>query len=73
LFRADVAPAEKHQLLDVIAGRIGTSQTGATWQRKALAAAEWRLMQTVRPRSDAAQLPLSRLHRTTCAQRPTPP
>jgi hypothetical protein len=43
LLRADVAPAETDGLLDVIAGRIATGQTGATWQRTALAAAERRL------------------------------
>jgi hypothetical protein len=43
LLRADVAPAETDGLLDVIAGRIATGQTGATWQRTTLAAAERRL------------------------------
>jgi hypothetical protein len=43
LVRADIAPAEATYLLDVIAGRIATAQTGATWQRRALADAERRL------------------------------
>jgi hypothetical protein len=43
LLRADVTPAETEHLLDVIAGRIATGQTGAAWQRKSLVAAEGRL------------------------------
>jgi hypothetical protein len=43
LLRADMAPAEAERLIDVIAGRIATGLTGATWQRRALAAAERRL------------------------------
>jgi hypothetical protein len=43
LLRADVAPAEANHLLEVIAGRVATGQTGAVWQRKALAAAERRM------------------------------
>ena len=43
LLRADVAPSEADRLLDVIAGRVATGQTGAVWQRTALAAAERRL------------------------------
>ena len=42
LLRADVAPAEAERLLDVIAGRVAAGQTGATWQRSTLAAAERR-------------------------------
>ena len=43
LLRAEVTPAEAEHLLDVIAGRIATGQTGAAWQRKALVAAGPRL------------------------------
>jgi hypothetical protein len=43
LLRADMVPAEVERLIDVIAGRIATGQTGATWQRRALAAAARRL------------------------------
>jgi hypothetical protein len=43
LLQADVTPAEAKHLLDVIAGRIATGQTGAAWQRKALVAAGPRL------------------------------
>ena len=43
LLRADVAPSEADRLLDVIAGRVATGQTGALWQRTMLAAAERRL------------------------------
>jgi hypothetical protein len=37
---AGVAPAEADRLLGVIAARVATGQTGAAWQRAALAAAE---------------------------------
>jgi hypothetical protein len=43
LLRADVAPSEADRLLDIIAGRVATGQTGAAWQRTALAGAERRL------------------------------
>jgi hypothetical protein len=43
LLHADVAPPETERLLDVIASRVAAGQTGATWQRRALAAAERRL------------------------------
>ena len=43
LLHADVAPPETDRLLDVIASRVATGQTGAAWQRTALAAAERRL------------------------------
>jgi gamma-glutamyl:cysteine ligase YbdK (ATP-grasp superfamily) len=43
LLSAEVAPADTDHLLDVIAGRVATGQTGAVWQRRALAAAERRL------------------------------
>jgi gamma-glutamyl:cysteine ligase YbdK (ATP-grasp superfamily) len=43
LLRAEVAPPEADRLLEVIAGRVATGQTGAVWQRIALAAAERRL------------------------------
>ena len=43
LLHADVAPPEADRLLDVIASRVATGQTGAAWQRTALAAAERRL------------------------------
>jgi hypothetical protein len=39
LLRAGVAGAEADRLLGVIAGRLATGQTGAAWQRAALAAA----------------------------------
>ncbi len=35
-------PAEAHGLLDVIAARAASGQTGAVWQRATLAAAERR-------------------------------
>ena len=40
LVRAGVAEAEADRLLGVIAARVATGQTGAAWQRAALAAAE---------------------------------
>ena len=40
LVRAGVAAAEADRLLGVIAARVATGQTGAAWQRAALAAAE---------------------------------
>jgi hypothetical protein len=40
LRQADVAAAEADSLLDVIAARASSGQTGAAWQRAALAAAE---------------------------------
>ena len=43
LARAGVATAEANRLLGVIAGRAATGQTGAAWQRRALAAMEPRL------------------------------
>jgi len=39
LIHADVAPREADELLDVICGRARSGQTGAAWQRAALAAA----------------------------------
>jgi hypothetical protein len=53
LLRADVALPETERLLEVIAGRVATGQTGAAWQRTALAAAERRL---TRPSALAAML-----------------
>jgi hypothetical protein len=43
LVGAGVAAAEADSLLDVISSRVATGQTGASWQRTALAAAERRL------------------------------
>jgi hypothetical protein len=43
LLDAGVAPDEAGRLLDVISARVASRQTGATWQRAALAAAEPRL------------------------------
>jgi hypothetical protein len=43
LLHANVAPPEADRLLDIIAGRVATGQTGAAWQRTALAGAERRL------------------------------
>jgi hypothetical protein len=43
LVRAGVAAAEADRLLGVIAARVATGQTGAVWQRRALAALEPRL------------------------------
>jgi len=40
---ARVAAAEADRLLGVIAARVATGQTGAVWQRRALAALEPRL------------------------------
>jgi hypothetical protein len=40
LLQANVAAAEADRLLDVIAARAATGQTGAAWQRGALATAE---------------------------------
>jgi len=40
LVDAGVAAAEADRLLDVIGARVATGQTGAAWQRAALAAAE---------------------------------
>ena len=55
LLRTDVAQAETDRLLDVISGRVATGQTGAIWQRRALAAAECRL--------DRSSAPEAMLHR----------
>jgi hypothetical protein len=43
LVRAGVAAAEADRLLEVIAARVATGQTGAVWQRRTLAALEPRL------------------------------
>jgi hypothetical protein len=43
LLQAGVAAAEADSLLDVIAARVASGQTGAAWQRSVLAAAERRL------------------------------
>jgi hypothetical protein len=40
LLRAGVAESEADRLLDVIGARVATGQTGAAWQRAALAAAQ---------------------------------
>jgi uncharacterized protein YgfB (UPF0149 family) len=40
LLRAGVATAEADRLLGVIGARVASGQTGAAWQRAALAAAE---------------------------------
>jgi hypothetical protein len=40
LVHAGVASDEADHLLDVIASRVATKQTGATWQRSTLAAVE---------------------------------
>jgi hypothetical protein len=43
LVDAGVAAEEADRLLDVISGRVASRQTGAAWQRAALAAADRRL------------------------------
>ena len=43
LLQAGVAAAEADPLLAVIASRVASGQTGAMWQRTALAAAKWHL------------------------------
>ena len=65
LMAAGVAAAEADRLLGIIAARAATRQTGAAWQRKALAIAEQRLA-----REDALAAMLERYLRYAASEHP---
>jgi hypothetical protein len=65
LVRAGVAAQEADRLLEVIAARAATGQTGAVWQRKTLAALEARL-----GREGALQAMLERYLACAATQQP---